>query len=97
MSPYTKGVAISNAKLKRMHFSHATSRLDFTKFHLKRVNRPTTETQPQKKHGNRKPKLVLLEGGSKKSELRLSVTTGNPSLLNRFETDRIDRGAVKVL
>ena len=37
--------------------------LDFAKFRLKRVNRPTSEAQPQKKRGNRKPKLVLLEGG----------------------------------
>ena len=63
MSYNTNGAAISNAMLETKYFKRATSRLDFVKFRSKRVNRPTSETQPQQKHGNRKPKLVLLEGG----------------------------------
>ena len=63
MSPYTKGVAVSKAMLVFLHFSSGTSRLDFAKFHLKRVNRPTSEAQPQKKRGNRKQKPAILEGG----------------------------------
>ena len=48
--PYnTNGAAISNAMLETKYFKRATSRLDFVKIRSKRVNRPTSEAQPQKK------------------------------------------------
>ena len=72
-------------------------RLDSKEFRSKRVNRPTSETQPKKKHVNLKPKRVLLGGGSKKSELALSVPTRNTFLENDFEIDRLHKGAVKDL
>ena len=63
MSYNTNGAAISNAMLETKYFKRATSRLDFARFRSKRVNLQTSEVKPKKKHGNRKPKLDLTEGG----------------------------------
>ena len=59
-----------NSALAKKHLL----RLEFVEFRSKLVNRPTSEAQPQKKHGNRKPKLVLLEFGAKKERTRLKRT-----------------------
>ena len=61
--PYTRNVEIRRAKLKILHPNASFQRLEFVKFRSKRVNRPTSEAQPQKMHVNRKPKLALPEGG----------------------------------
>ena len=80
--PYTRNVEILRAKLKILHPNASFQRLEFFKFHSKRVNRPTSETQPQKKRGNLKPKRVLLEGGSKKERTQRKRTHRKLILLN---------------
>ena len=66
MQPYTQKATFPCAMLKTLRLKAAFQRLDFDDFWSKRGNRPTSETQPQKKRDNLKPKRVLLEGGSKK-------------------------------
>ena len=57
--------------LRTLRLKAAFQRLEFAEFWSKRVNLPTSETQPRKKRGNLKPKRVLLEGGSKKERTQI--------------------------
>ena len=84
IQPVTRNVELWRAKLKILHPNASFQRLEFFKFRSKRVNRPTSEAQPQKQHSNRKPKLVLCKGGWKTERTQIKCTHRELILIKSF-------------